>query len=196
LIGVLMVKFTLCDMIRLLLFTKDGMGVFTMSYIEMNAESLASYKRREERREQVSQQVGQTLVQLSLNLHFHDKLPTSANGLFVWGLRQMLEVLPQVDSCAHGFDRLGPWALLGAATSAETLKQQAVALENDQPAGVLLDIDVYDQQGLKLERQALNLPLRRCLVCQQPLVECLHNSTHSSAELKARSKRLLAPFRT
>lgn len=167
-----------------------------MSYVEMKSEVLVICKRREERRMQVSQQVGQTLLQLSLNLPIYDKLLPGANGLFAWGLQQILERLPQVSSCSHGLDRLGPWALLGAVTCADALKKQAVALENSRPAGVLLDIDVYDQQGRKLERQSLDLPPRRCLICQQSMIECRRNNTHSSAELKARSKKLLAPFRT
>lgn len=163
---------------------------------EMDSELFELYKLREQRRLQVSQQVGQTLVQLSLKLPVYAKLPSGADGLFAWGLRQLLELLSQIESCSHGHDRLGPWALLGTSIAADRLKRQTVELENAHPAGLLLDIAVYDRDGYEYKRQGLGLPQRKCLICAEPAHDCLNGNRHSQAELKARTKKLLAPFRS
>jgi len=162
---------------------------------EMEKALIDIYQLREQRRLRVTEQIGQPLVQLSLNLPLGRQLPAGADGLFAWGLRQMLDFMPQLLSCAHGHDRLGPWALLGTANDAETLKRQAVALENAHPAGTLLDIDVYDQDGQKLLRKDLLLPARQCPICHELEAECRRAERHSSTELKTRIKKLLAPFR-
>ena len=178
-----------------ILLLNSEMGVYSMPDDRINTEIVEIYKQRDQRRLQVFQQGKQNLVQISLKLPDKHQLPAGANGLFAWGLRQILELLPQLESCAHGHDRLGPWALLGTAIDARTLKRQAVALENASPAGVLLDIDIYNQQGEKLARKSLDLPQRRCLICQQAALDCLQKNNHTSAELKLRVNKLLAPFK-
>lgn len=162
---------------------------------EMISEILEIYKLREQRRFQVSHQVGQTLVQLSLNLPANAKLPPGANGLFSWGLKQVLELLAQIESCSHGQDLLGPWALLGTSIDADTLKRQAVVLENSHPAAVLLDVDIYDRNGRKFTREFLGLPQRRCLICHESARDCQRMKRHAQTELNSRTNKLLASFR-
>ena len=166
-----------------------------MPYAKLRAELLAVREQRELRRVQTGQQSEQTLVQLSLNLPGPDKQPAGTEQLFGWGLRQTLELLPLVESCSHGYDLLGPWALLGTCEDARQMKQQAVALESSTPAGRLLDIDVYDHNGRQLGRNELGLPARTCLICNRPAVDCIRQQSHNFAALKVCIDDLLSAFR-
>ncbi len=166
-----------------------------MPYEKLRSELLEVRVAREQRRLQSSSYQDQTLVQLSLNIPGPDKVPPGAEKLFGWGLRQVLELLPLVESCSHGNDLLGPWALLGTCQDAKLLKQQVIDLEAATPAGRLLDIDVYDRHGRQLGRGELGLPARTCLICERPAVDCIRQYAHSQPELKARIDELLSPFR-
>ena len=167
-----------------------------MPYEKLKLELLQAREKREERRLQTSQHIDQTLVQLSLNIPGPDKVPPGAERLFSWGLRQVLELLPLVESCSHGHDKLGPWALLGTCQNARQMKRQAVALEKATAAGRLLDIDVYDHHGRQLGRKELDLPPRNCLICMCPAVDCMREQRHSPKELKVQIDELLNPFRS
>lgn len=166
-----------------------------MPYAKLRTELLQVREQRELRRVQTGQHLEQSLVQLSLNIPGPEKLPPGAENLFGWGLRQVLELLPLVESCSHGHDLLGPWALLGTCQNSVQMKRQAVALEKAAPACRLLDIDVYDPQGRQIGRSELGLPARPCLLCARPAVDCIRLQNHSPADLKVRIDELLTPFR-
>ena len=166
-----------------------------MPYEKLRVELLQVRELREQRRQQASQCMAQTLIQLSLNIPGADKCPPGAEQLFGWGLRQVLELLPLVESCSYGDDLLGPWALLGTCQNSRQMKRQTVALENATVAGRLLDIDIYDPEGRQLGRSELRLPPRRCLICDNAAVDCIRQQLHSPYELKVRIDELLAPFR-
>jgi len=166
-----------------------------MPYEKLRTELLDVRVAREQRRMQTSSYLDQTLVQLSLNIPGSDKVPPGAERLFGWGLRQVLELLPLVESCSHGNDLLGPWTLLGTRQEARLMKQQVIDLEVSTPAGRLLDIDVYDRHGLQLGRSELGLSPRTCLLCDRPAVDCIRQHAHSPDELKARIDELLSSFR-
>ena len=56
-------------------------------------------------------------------------------------------------------------ALLAVEGEPAALKRLAVAIEDADPLGRLLDIDVLDPAGAPVSRQALGLPERTCLLC-------------------------------
>ncbi|SHJ05659.1 holo-ACP synthase [Malonomonas rubra DSM 5091] len=167
-----------------------------MPYEKLRLELLQARQQREERRLQTCQHIDRTLIQLSLNIPGPDKVPPGAERLFGWGLRQVLELLPLVESCSHGHDKLGPWALLGTGQNASQMKRQAVALEKATAAGRLLDIDVYDHRGRQLGRRELGLPARSCLICDCPAVDCMREQRHSEKQLKVKIDELLSTFRS
>ena len=49
--------------------------------------------------------------------------------------------------------------------NAAALKQLTVEMEEHCEIGRLLDLDVLDPRGEKMERQSLGLMPRRCLIC-------------------------------
>ncbi|WP_303722331.1 citrate lyase holo-[acyl-carrier protein] synthase [Malonomonas rubra] len=163
-------------------------------YEKLTTELLLAREQRERRRLQTSKYTDQTLICLSLKIPGPDKQPPGAEKLFSWGLRQVLELLPLVESCSHGHDLLGPWALLGTCQDAREMKRKMVALEEALPAGRLLDIDIYAPEGWQIGRRELSLPTRPCLICKCAALDCMRQQRHSLTELKACVDELLAPF--
>jgi holo-ACP synthase CitX len=94
----------------------------------------------------------------------------------------------------EGYDRLGPFAILGSAMEPEPLKQVCVGLEAITPFARLIDADVYSPQGTAVDRAAIGLAPRPCLVCAAPAKECIRLGRHEGAELYRRTHELLAPF--
>lgn len=166
-----------------------------MLYEKLKTDLLLAREQRELRRLQASKYMDQTLIYLSLNIPGPEKQPVGSEKLFGWGLRQVLELLPLVESCSHGHDSLGPWALLGTGQNARQMKRQTVALEHAMPAGRLLDIDVFDSRGVQVGRREIGLPARSCLVCDSVAVDCMRQQAHCPSELEARVDALLDPFR-
>lgn len=72
-----------------------------------------------------------------------------------------------------------------------TVKAMAADIEEASPAGRVFDLDVLRPDGLKVDRQALGLPGRRCLLCDQPAQACARARTHAVAELRVRTDALL-----
>lgn len=89
----------------------------------------------------------------------------------------------------------GPIAILAVDAPADTLKQLAVEVEEISAHGRLLDIDVFDIDGRQVDRVSRGLTLRRCLVCEESAVECMRSRRHSSDDLVAAARNLLACFR-
>lgn len=80
-----------------------------------------------------------------------------------------------------GFD--GPYYLYGIhTTSIEQTKKELVDIEVKHPLGRLIDLDLYDHQE-SVSRSELNLPLRKCLLCDQPAIICMRNHTHQLDDL-------------
>ncbi len=75
---------------------------------------------------------------------------------------------------------------------ADALKEITVAIEDDSPLGRLFDMDVLSPEGIKVERQALGFPVRRCLICQNPAKECARSRTHTVEELQSATWRILS----
>ncbi len=94
----------------------------------------------------------------------------------------------------RGTDSLGPWAALGFAAEPATVKRLLAGLEASLPFGRLLDLDVYLDGGRPLDRAALGLPQRACLVCAEPARECIRAARHPSDALAARVSELLEPL--
>ncbi len=76
--------------------------------------------------------------------------------------------------------------------SAEELKKICVRLEEKSPAGRVFDMDVLRPDGSKVEREALGLPARKCLLCGEPAAVCGRSRAHSLQQLQEKTWELLA----
>ena len=71
------------------------------------------------------------------------------------------------------------------------LKKLTAELEDASPMARLYDMDVLDVNGEKVDRTALALPVRRCLLCGAPAKECARSRRHTVDELQTKTRALL-----
>lgn len=72
-----------------------------------------------------------------------------------------------------------------------TAKRVAVTVEDGTEAGRLFDMDVLRPDGRKVERQALGLDGRKCLICGGPAQDCARSRAHSVSALQERTTQIL-----
>ncbi len=135
-----------------------------------------------------------TILTLSLNIPGPEKQPIGSKGLFQWAERRLIEALPGVKMLYCKVDGLGPFALFAAAEQAADVKRRCMVIEDAEPFSRLLDIDVYDASGCPVDRTALGLAQRTCLVCGLPARECIRLGHHQTEELTRRVHELIASF--
>jgi holo-ACP synthase len=73
----------------------------------------------------------------------------------------------------------GPNALIVVDAPAVELKRALIELEATHPLGRLWDLDVTDPRSGGLSRRGLGLPVRRCLICDEPAHVCSRSRAHS-----------------
>jgi triphosphoribosyl-dephospho-CoA synthase len=88
-------------------------------------------------------------------------------------------------------DALGPFHLGHAAVSPQEAKRAALLLEAATPEGRLLDLDIYGLDGVQVDRAALDLAPRTCLLCGEPAGACMRLRRHAPEALVARVDALL-----
>lgn len=165
-----------------------------MSYAKLKSELLAARDRRHAALLQALGQGRRATLFLSLAIPGADKTPAGALHLFAWARQEAEAASGGLAGLREGFDRLGPFAIFGSAMEPEPLKQVCVGLEAVAPFARLIDADVYDSRGTAVDRAALGLPPRPCLVCEAPAKECIRLGRHDEAEVFRRVHELLAPF--
>ncbi|BDG03145.1 citrate lyase holo-[acyl-carrier protein] synthase [Anaeromyxobacter oryzae] len=132
------------------------------------------------------------LVAVALNVPGEEKSPPGAEPLFRWALDQVIAALPGAWPLHVGDDALGPFALLASRAEAGGAKTACVAVEASHPAARLVDLDVYAPGGTVVDRAALGLPPRRCLLCEAAAGECIRLGRHPLDAVVARARALLA----
>lgn len=165
-----------------------------MSYAKLKSELLAARDRRHAALQLALGQGWRATLFLSLAIPGADKTPAGSPNLFAWARREAEAACGGLAGGREGQDRLGPFAILGSEMEPSSLKRICIGLESVAPYARLIDADVYDVQGAAVDRAALGLPPRPCLVCAAPARECIRLERHSDAELSRRVHELLAPF--
>ena len=86
----------------------------------------------------------------------------------------------------------GPEAFYCVNISSSELKKLMVELEQNCKIGRLFDIDVIDENYTPVSRTALNLPERKCLICENAAHVCARSRKHTKEELLAEIERVLS----
>ncbi|QMU08654.1 citrate lyase holo-[acyl-carrier protein] synthase [Levilactobacillus suantsaii] len=143
----------------------------------------------------------QTVLALKLNTPGPIKNNARITAAFDAGLAAFTHDLTRQQVTTTLVDRwdnpTGPEAFLLSATDATTMKQLAVAFEDQHPLGRLFDIDVLTShhEG-PLSRQDNNLPQRRCFICNRPAKVCARSRAHSVLELQTAIDQTLTTYFT
>lgn len=165
-----------------------------MSSVRFAGKFLAA---REARQELLSRALGggrPATLFVSLNLPGPDKSPPGATALFRRGCAQIADTFHGSVLLAADRDALGHFALRVLDADPLAVKRLCIVIEESHPAGRLLDLDVYAAETVQIGRANLGLPARRCLLCDQPAVDCMRTQRHPYAEVIAKAHALLADF--
>lgn len=83
-------------------------------------------------------------------------------------------------------EKTGPEAMICIQVpSATLLKKAMMEIENTHPLGRLMDLDVIDAEGKVISRQGVQLPRRRCLLCEKDGKLCARSRRHDLSDLMA-----------
>ena len=161
-----------------------------MPYAALRTSLLAARDERQALLDSLFPAGAPTTLMLSLNLPGTRKTGAPARRLFDWGERALLAALPALP-LLRGSDQLGPFGIYRSEGDPREAKRRAIGVESGQPAGRLLDIDIYDASGRQVDRSGLGLPPRGCLVCPEPALSCMRAGRHDSDALMARAQELI-----
>ena len=139
------------------------------------------------------------VVSVSVNMPGQIKYDQDTRALIEYALTRLEVLFAAAGVRASETRRLpavaGPAAVLAVEADAALLKRLAVQVEQEQPFGRLLDIDVFDAAGRQLSRDAVGLVGRRCFVCNEPAILCIRGRRHEVQEIAAAVAMLLEDFR-
>lgn len=166
-----------------------------MSSVRFAGKFLAAREARQELLSRALSAGRPATLFVSLNLPGPDKSPPGATGLFRLGCAQIAEAFPGSLLLATDRDALGHFALRVVDADPLAVKRLCIGIEESHPAGRLLDLDVYACETVQIGRASLGLPARRCLVCDQPAVDCMRTRRHTISEVIALAHELLARCR-
>lgn len=71
-------------------------------------------------------------------------------------------------------------------------KRIACSIEDNHPWGRLFDIDIIGDDLTPITREEINLPPRKCLICNQEAHICMRNRTHDVAEILEKIQIILS----
>lgn len=136
---------------------------------------------------------GAVVVCLTMNVAGPVKRSPEIDRAFDWGMDKASAVLaPHKRLFAHAVrEKTGCEAIFCVEGDAMEIKRRLCALEDAQPIGRLLDIDVLFGMGEKVSRTQLGLPARKCLLCDQDAPVCARSRAHSVDELRARTLEII-----
>ena len=130
------------------------------------------------------------LVSFSMNIAGPYKRTALIEFAFNETLRRLRQILPDPVCYREIRGESGCEALWAADLPAEELKNRCVMLEESEPIGRLLDLDVLDQSGQQLSRDRN----RACIVCGGPVFPCARSRAHSLFEISEKTDAILRSF--
>ena len=109
------------------------------------------------------------------NADIRTAFDTGASEISAVLSRQKLSILAQ----CNFHDKTGDELILCVDGDAVSLKKQMCEIEETHPLGRLYDIDVLDQNGIKLSRPTF----RKCILCDCQAQECARSRKHHVDEM-------------
>lgn len=160
----------------------------------MTAVTLTQMMEARERRAQCQRRLtaryGLPLVSFTLNIPGPVKRNPLIERAYRYGLKLLRARFRPLYTAESILDT-GCEALLVARGDPAALKKMAVGVEDADEIGRLFDIDVMDEQGRQVSREALGLDGRACLVCGGPAHECARSRAHGVDLLFARTQQII-----
>ena len=152
---------------------------------------LEARERRAEEQRRLLARFGLPLICFTMNIAGPVKTDPLIRRSFHWGCRALEARLTGVAFREIREDVTGCQAMYAVEGEPQTLKAICTALEEEIPLGRLLDMDVLDTRGRKLERTELGGSSRGCIVCGAPGRGCAARRLHSVTDLQKATRSLM-----
>ena len=165
-------------------------GVLGLAQVTLD-QMLQARERRARCQKELLARLGLPVVSLTLNIPGPVKRNPLIQRAYRWGLVLLKERFRPQYVGEYILDT-GCEALLAVQGEPASLKRLAAALEDADPLGRLLDIDVLDLSGNPVSRQALGFPERTCLLCGGPAHACARSRAHGVEALFARAMDIIS----
>jgi len=78
----------------------------------------------------------------------------------------------------------GPLLIMVIAKDSKAVKKDAINIEESHPIGRLVDIDVYDEDGIGISRDVLGFSKRKCFICKNDAHACVRSRAHNEKDIK------------
>lgn len=158
-------------------------------------DMLEARERRALRQRALLERYGLPLICFTINIAGEVKNSPLIQRGFALGVEKLREELRLAGLAERHFEEIreftGNEAFLAVDADPLELKRIGARLEEESDLGRLYDIDVLLPTGEKIERSAVGLGQRRCLICGGPAMVCARSRTHTVAELRERTNRIL-----
>lgn len=110
---------------------------------------------------------------------------------------QILEIYGKHIVHSERFEKeTGDEAYILIRAEASDLKREMIKIESGSFFGRLLDIDVFDRNGIQICRSDLNEPERKCIVCEETAKICIINKSHCIEELQKKTDEILREYKS
>lgn len=157
---------------------------------------LANKERRaQKQKELLAHAPSHFLVSLSINTPSSIKLSHEAVVVYEIAHKHILTLLSTDDFTCKDFHPFiaptGAETLFTCKGDAKAFKVLTCKLEDEHPLGRLMDIDVFDEEGVLLSRSHFGIKKRRCFLCNDEAFVCARAQKHSYPELNAQIKTLV-----
>lgn len=155
-------------------------------------EMLDAREQRVARQKQMLSQTKGTLLCATMNIPGPVKQSPIIEQIFLTIVQQIKQQFSEIASqeCLFSNLKTGPEYYFHCSLDPILLKQKMVAIEETQPLGRLVDLDVHwlanNGSIATLSRNDLGLPSRSCLICQKDAKECGRARVHSIQEMQAK----------
>ncbi|MGE5630135.1 MAG: citrate lyase holo-[acyl-carrier protein] synthase [Caulobacteraceae bacterium] len=153
---------------------------------------LAARENREKRRISLIKEYDIPVISFTLNIPGAVKDKPLYRKVFEKGIEVVRLVLGEANIIYTEtiYPITGPEAFMCVNMGARKIKVKAVGIEEDHPLGRLFDFDVFDCSFEKLSRTEMDLPERRCLICDAKAVLCARSRKHGLEELEKRIEKI------
>lgn len=162
-----------------------------MPFAELRSKLLATRELRQKKLDESLGSTDQTLIQLALNIPGAQKCPPGSERLAAWAENRLRAEFPGLTRLHLATDSLGHWAVYQTDDKPEEAKLRCCRIEESQPFGRLLDLDVFSPAGEQIDRELLRLAQRVCLLCSDSAKDCMRTNRHESWEINEYVYQLL-----
>ena len=154
-------------------------------------EILIAREWRVEKQKELLHTYQKPLLCFTMNIPGPEKWNQDVSVGFTVGNLLLRESLQKVVHYESHYDNAGCAAFYVVDMPAKQLKWIAMDVENTDSIGRLFDMDVFDGDGRKIDREALGRQPRRCLICNEDARVCARSRAHGLDALQNKTREIL-----